>query len=426
MIVRLAASATTATFSCDTRTSWPTEMKFRVRVLDPVLMSISETLVEAPSKEALGSQLADGRRIIAVVPLRDGLPSMTSARGSPGRALDVAWWCRELMTLLKAGMTVVEAIETLHVQSTGDVARASVQQGLLEQLHQGKPLSAAMESLNRFPMVLIASVRASERSSSLQEALANYLRYHDMLDALRKKVVSAAIYPALVLGLGLLVCTFLVMVVLPRFAAMYADVRGDMGWSTQVLVTASGFVHQHRPALLIALALTAAAAIMAWRRGAIQHVALRFVRAVPPVGRALREFRMAKFYHAVTVMFRGGYPLDEALRRCEGLALGDDVDAAMRAAHDALTQGARVSTAFADAGLTDTVTRRLLAVGERSGHFDQVLQTIAERHADNFALFMDRATRIVEPLMLLSVALLVGGIVVLMYLPIFDIASSIR
>jgi len=92
----------------------------------------------------------------------------------------------------------------------------------------------------------------------------------------------------------------------------------------------------------------------------------------------------------------------------------------------ALTRGVRVSAALSESGLTDTVTQRLLAVGERSGNFERVLQTIAERHAGAFAAFMDRATRIVEPLMLLLVSLLVGSIVVLMYLPIFDIASSIR
>jgi general secretion pathway protein F len=85
-----------------------------------------------------------------------------------------------------------------------------------------------------------------------------------------------------------------------------------------------------------------------------------------------------------------------------------------------------VSTAFADASLTDSVTQRLLAVGERTGNFDRVLQTIAERHSANFTTFVERATRIIEPVLLLLVALVVGGIVVMMYMPVFDIASSIQ
>ncbi|OWQ87003.1 hypothetical protein CDN99_20115 [Roseateles aquatilis] len=409
-------------------------MKLRVRLLDPVRMTVSEELMEAPSREALGARLPDGRKVLAAEQVRE--PAGVSAGTAPGvaagagaaraRALDIAWWCQELRTLLVAGMTVVEAIETLHAQAGHDAARAELQTALLAQLHQGKALSVAMESLGRFPMVLVASVRASERSSSLAEALSEYLRYHEMVETLRKKVVSAAIYPSLVLGLGLLVSGFLIIVVLPRFAAMYSDLRGEMSWSTHLLTVASGFVREHRIGILAAVAALAALAVVAWRQGAIQRAAMRAAGWIPPVRRAMREFRLAKLYHSMTVMFRGGFTLDEVLLRCEGLALGDAMDASMREARTALTRGVRVSTAFSESGLTDTVTRRLLAVGERSGNFERVLQTIAERHAGNFAAFMDRATRIVEPLMLLLVSLLVGSIVVLMYLPIFDIASSIR
>ena len=412
-------------------------MKLRVRLLDPVRLSVSEELMEAPSREALGDRLPDGRKVLGAEPVRDaarpraaslasGSAGTATAAGLRANALDIAWWCQELRTLLVAGMTVVEAIETLQAQSGADPARAALQTALLEQLHRGKPLSVAMESLERFPMVLVASVRASERSSSLAEALSEYLRYHEMVEALRKKVVSAAIYPSLVLSLGLLVSGFLIVVVLPRFASMYADLRGEMSWSTHLLTLASVFVRENRLAIVAAAAALAFLAVMAWRQGAIQRAAMRAANVFPPVRRALREFRLAKLYHSMTVMFRGGYTLDETLLRCEGLALGERMDDSMREARLALTRGVRVSAALSESGLTDTVTQRLLAVGERSGNFERVLQTIAERHAGAFAAFMDRATRIVEPLMLLLVSLLVGSIVVLMYLPIFDIASSIR
>ena len=405
-------------------------MKLRVRLLDPVRMTVSEELMDAPSRESLGQRLPDGRKVLTAEPVRDPVAVRAASHEGPAgaraRALDIAWWCQELRTLLVAGMTVVEAIETLQAQSGADGARAELQAALLAQLHQGKSLSVAMQALDRFPMVLVASVRASERSSSLAEALSDYLRYHEMVEALRKKVVSAAIYPSLVLGLGLLVSGFLIVVVLPRFASMYADLRGEMSWSTHLLTLSSVFVREHRLSLLAGAAALGALAVVAWRQGAIQRAAMRAAGWIPPVKRALREFRLAKLYHSMTVMFRGGYTLDETLLRCEGLALGEQMDDAMRGARTALTRGVRVSSAFSDAGLTDTVTQRLLAVGERSGNFERVLQTIAERHAGNFAAFMDRATRIVEPLMLLLVSLLVGSIVVLMYLPIFDIASSIR
>jgi general secretion pathway protein F len=125
-------------------------------------------------------------------------------------------------------------------------------------------------------------------------------------------------------------------------------------------------------------------------------------------------------------MFRGGYTLDEALQVCVGLGIGARMEAGISRARTDMGRGRAVSAAFAQAGLTEAVSERLLAVGERTGGFDAVLQTIADRHAEAFATFVERAMRIVEPLLLLIVALAVGGIVVMMYMPIFDMASGIR
>jgi general secretion pathway protein F len=168
------------------------------------------------------------------------------------------------------------------------------------------------------------------------------------------------------------------------------------------------------------------AAVMAWRRGVVQSRLGGWIHRVGPLDRQWRHFRLAKLYQSLALMFKGGYTLDEALAVCEGLELGDDVADGLRRARHALGLGRAVSSAFEDAGLTETVSQRLLAVGERTGNFDSVLQTIADRHAEAFTTFIERATRIVEPLLLLVVALVVGGIVVMMYMPVFDIANGVR
>lgn len=152
----------------------------------------------------------------------------------------------------------------------------------------------------------------------------------------------------------------------------------------------------------------------------------RALAQVSPLQHQLDHFRCAKLYHALALMFRGGYTLDDALKQCSALDLGTRMQHAVSVAHHALTRGQGVSSAFGEARLADPVSMRLLAVGERSGNFEIVLQTIAERHASQFGTFVERATRVVEPLLLLLVALVVGGIVVMMYMPIFDIASGLR
>lgn len=403
-------------------------MQFNVRLFDAALSAVREETVEAPSRETLDSRLAAAGVVVlsvqASVRLRGG---RVSGRGAA--ALDVAWWCRELRTLLAAGMTVVEAIETLNAQSLGR-ARAETHSALVMHLRQGSALSAAMQAAGSFPAVLVAGVRASERTSSLVEALDDYLRYHEMLERLRKQVVSAAIYPAVVVSLGALISLFLLLFVMPRFSRMYADLHGGLSLTTRALVGLSRALTEHGTMIGMAAAAILVVAIMAWRGGHVGAAAGWFARRVGPLQRQLDEFRLAKLYHSLALMFRGGYALDDALGQCTAMfhrnALSERIADGARSARDALARGQRVSTAFSDAGLTDTVTQRLLAVGERSGNFDRVLQTIAERHAGNFSVFVERATRIVEPLLLLLVALVVGGIVVMMYMPVFDIASSIR
>lgn len=407
-------------------------MQFQVRLFDAVSAAIREELVEAESRDALERRFADANLVMLSAEAQGGRRAGATTRAlalAGGPALDVAWWCRELRTLLAAGMTVVEALETLNAQSMSQVlghARAHVHAGLVTQLRQGQALSAAMQIVGGFPGVLVAGVKASERTSSLVEALDDYLRYHEMLERLRKQVVSAAIYPAVVMSLGGAITLFLLLFVIPRFSRMYADLRGPVSWTTRALVAVSHVLNTQLTLVLMVLALLLVAALAAWRSGLVARVAVRAAQAVGPLQRQIDEFRLAKLYHSLALMFRGGYALNDALRQCSALGLGDRMSNGIEGAQHALARGQRVSAAFSEAGLTDTVTQRLLAVGERTGNFDRVLQTIAERHAGNFTTFIERATRIVEPVLLLVVALVVGGIVVMMYMPVFDIASSVR
>ncbi len=395
-------------------------MQFQIRWFDAATAAVHEENAEADSQAALTQRYESAGHVVLSV------RRTSAARPSTRRAeLDVAWWCRELRTLLNAGMTVVEALETLHAQPLGR-ARAEVHEALVDHLRQGRALSAAMQAVGVFPSVLVAGVKASERTSALEQALDDYLRYDEILQRLRKQVVSAAIYPAVVVLLGGLITLFLLLFVIPRFSTMYSDLHGPVSLATRVLVAASHALSAHGALIAAGFAALAAAVVAAWRSGLLARLAGGLMDKLPPLRRRIDEFRLAKLYQSLALMFRGGYALDDALGICVALGLGERLSDSVDAAQHALARGQRVSDAFAEAGLTDTVTQRLLAVGERTGNFDRVLQTVADRHASNFTTFIERATRIVEPLLLMLVALVVGGIVVAMYMPVFDIASSVR
>jgi len=395
---------------------------FNVRYFDPARASVTEERAEGDSEAALRAQWTTAGRVVlglSVVPKKSGGVTRRGAR------FDVAWWCRELGTLLRAGMTVVEALETLDAQSRG-TAREQVHAGLLRSLREGQSLSRAMQSSGAFPAVLVASVTASERTSTLGSALEDYLRYDEMLERLKRQVVSAAIYPALVVSLGMLISLFLLLYVIPRFSRMYVDFHGAVSLPTQVLMLVSRTLHDRLPLVVGALVAVAVLAVWCWRQGYVMAAAVRIVESTQPLRVQWEHFRLAKLYQSLALMFRGGYTLDEALLVSEGMGLGEGTARGIARARRELARGRSVAAAFGEAGLTDMVSERLLAVGERSGGFDAVLQTIADRHAAAFTTFVERATRIVEPILLLIVALVVGGIVLMMYMPIFDIANGVR
>jgi general secretion pathway protein F len=396
-------------------------MQFTVKLFDASRSTVIEELMDAASETELRHQcLANGRVVIAVRKAAHSRPVKIRTA-----AFDVGWWCRELRTLVGAGMTVVEALESLQVHATGGL-RAKVHATLLRSLHEGQSLSRAMRATGAFPEVLIASVTASERTSTLVPALDDFLRYHDMMRTMRRKALSAAIYPAVVITLGLLISLFLLLYVVPRFSRMYGNFHGTLSPATQVLLWLSHLINEQMPWLIGFGGLIGVACAWAWRLGKPQAVFARVMAQITPLQRQLDHFRLAKLYQSLALMFKGGYTLDEALQVCAGLDIGPGIASGVDIARREMARGRAVSAAFSLANLTEPVSQRLLAVGERTGNFDAVLQTIADRHAESFSIFVDRATRIIEPLLLLVVALVVGGIVVMMYMPIFDIASGIR
>ena len=377
--------------------------------------------MEADSEATLREQLArTGGVVLDARPTANGGPARVVSR-----SFEIRWWCRELRTLLRAGMTVVEAIDTLHEHAAGD-DRTDVHATLRRALAEGQSLSRAMRSAGVFSDVLVAGIAASERTGTVVAALDDYLRYDELMQQLRRQAVSAAIYPAVVVGLGFVISLFLLFYVVPRFSRMYGSSPSGLSTVTQMVLWLSAALRDWGGLVFAGVVALALLGLKAWRSGALGAAVLRLAESVPALRVQLDRYRLAKLYQSLALMFRGGYALDEAMAVCDSLQLGPRIGEGLKRSRHEISRGRAVSSALAAGGLTDTVAQRLLAAGERTGEFDAVLQTIADRHAEAFATFVERATRIVEPLLLLGVALAVGGIVVMMYMPIFDIANTVR
>jgi general secretion pathway protein F len=395
-------------------------MQFEVRTFDAVSGAIAERTMEAESMAALRQALEEqGVSVLAIAAER--------RKRMPGRrnTLNIVLFCDELRMLLSSGMSLVEAMETL-TSKENEAYKHAVLLEIQQRLREGKSLSAAL-ALNRFafPPLLIASIRASERTSRVDQALDEYIAYEKVGQELSKKIVSAAIYPSLVVGFGFMVCLFMISYVVPRFAKVYDDFAHTVSLSTLILMRAGQFAGDYFGLIVIALACGAALLVVSYRNGKLKVVTLRVMGRFGIVRYYLRLYQLSRIYQTMSMLLKGGYALTDAIPLAQNLAFEARLHTQIEQARGAIMEGKRLSAAFAGNGLTDNVTERLLQVGERSGDLSKIMDIIAHTYRQEFTLFIERATRIAEPLLLMVVGLMIGAIIILMYMPVFDLAGGV-
>lgn len=394
-------------------------MMYTVRTFDVASGAIATRSVQGDSAE-LVRQLVEqeGVTVLSIAARRAPL------LGGATPAFNTVLFCEELRTLLASGMSLVEAVDTLCSKGNEDGKQAVLQE-IRQRLLDGKPLSAALE-LNRypFPPLLIASIRASERSSRIEQALDEYISYETVGRELGKKVVSAAIYPALVIGFGMLVSLFMIAYVVPRFSKVYEDFSQTISLPTRILMKVGEFSSDYLAVILAAVVLLAAATVVGIRNGRLKILALRLLSKSKTAKYYLRLYQLARVYQTMSMLLKGGYTVADAMPLALNLAFDVRLQQQIEQARCTIIEGKRLSTAFAQGGLTDTVTERLLQVGERSGSLVKVMDIIAHGYRQEFTLFIERATRMAEPLLLMVVGVMIGAIIVLMYMPVFDLAGG--
>lgn len=332
-------------------------------------------------------------------------------------------FAQQLVALLQAGLGTVDALEALSREQRGVPNEPLVR--LLEQVRQGHTLSHALQAQPQvFPPLFVATVRASERTGDLQEALRRYVAYHEQVDRLRNKVKSAAIYPAVLAVTGALVTGFLMFYVVPRFSAIYDDIGGQLPWLSQLLMHWGRLLSTH--AWAMGLAMMTLLGVFGWfamQSGTRQWLIQR-LWAIPRLGEMLRIYQLARLYRTLGMLLRSGTPLVSSMAMTDGL-LDDSLRGALRVAQRQISEGQPVSDTFGRHGLATPVALSMLRVGERSGELGAMMDRVAALYDDELARWVDVATRLVEPLLMVLIGVLVGLIVVLLYLPVFELASSL-
>jgi general secretion pathway protein F len=395
-------------------------MRFRLKAVNPRQEVVALDLSAANESDALDAARERGLAVLAIRPL--GLRPF-GLRVAPG--FPVTLFSIELLALLEAGLNLVEALQTLSEKELHGERRV-VLAGILAAIHRGEPFSRALGRFPQFfPAIFMATVRASERTGNVREALARYIAYQEELDRVRRKLVAAAIYPAILVVVAALVLGFLMFYVVPRFARVYEDISGTLPFFSAALLAVGRGVEQH--GWMIALAGAGVLALGAW------GVSLPAFRAwlheqlwrLPDAGERMKVYQLARLYRTAGMLLRAGIPVLRALDMARDV-LAAHLRPHLARARELISQGRTMSAAFGAAGLATPVAARMMAVGERGGEMGEMLDRIARFHDEETARYVDWLTRAAEPVLMALLGAAVGLVVLLMYMPVFELAGSLR
>lgn len=332
---------------------------------------------------------------------------------------------QELMTLLNAGLSLIEVLEALE-EKEDQIHTKKVLQQLIASLYQGHSISDALEQLpEEFPPLFVATVRSSEKTGSLSEVLSRYAIYESQIDGIKKKIVTSSIYPVLLAVVGTLVVMFLMLFVVPSFSHIYEDMGGNIPFMSRMLMGWGKLLNAHMHMVLAIVVAVPVASVVAIVQPKSQAWLKQKLWELPTIGERLRVYEMARFYRSLGMLLQGGMPILVALKLVSGL-LQNAGREKLKHATLSIQEGGSISQAMEKYALATPLGLKLLRVGERTGQMGEMMERIASYYEEETVRWIERFVKLFEPLLMVFVGLLVGVIVVLMYFPIFELAGSIQ
>ncbi|MGH8381931.1 type II secretion system F family protein [Pseudomonas sp.] len=332
---------------------------------------------------------------------------------------------QELTTLLNAGLPLIDALQSLAEKESAPQARKTLGE-LVRLLYEGKSFSQALGQLpSVFPPLYIALVQSSEKTGALGDALGRYVAYRQRMDEVRQKIVSASIYPLLLLLVGAGVVLFLLGYVVPRFSLVFEGLGTELPWLSRWLMQAGMFLHAHQAPLGLGFLGLMASLFVLRREPRVRRWLNSQLERLPALHRRLVMYELARFYRSLGILLQGGIPILTAMEMARGL-LGVAARQRLEQACERVREGLSLSAALEAGQLVTPVSLRLLRAGEQSGNLGQMMERSADFYDQEISRWIEWFVRLFEPLLMTFIGLLIGLIVILMYMPIFELASSIH
>jgi type IV pilus assembly protein PilC len=368
---------------------------------------------------------ADLRRQ-GVAATRVKTPSRAFRSGGKVSPLDIAVFARQLATMMSAGIPMVQAFEII---GNGH-EKPAMQKLVLEIKGTIEGGSTLHEALAKHPLyfddLFVNLVEAGEQAGALETLLDKIATYKEKTEALKKKIKKALFYPAAVLVVAVIVTVILLVFVIPQFETLFKGFGADLPAFTQMVVNMSKFMQSKGWMLGVAVGAGMYAFMYFYKRSrnmrrGIDRALLKF----PVIGPILVKSAIARFARTLSTMFAAGVPLVEAMQSVAGATGNIVYEEATLRMKDEVATGQRLQRAMENTGIFPNMVVQMIAVGEESGSLDTMSAKVAEFYEAEVDNAVDSMSSLMEPMIMAVLGVLIGGMVIAMYLPIFKLGSAI-
>jgi type IV pilus assembly protein PilC len=332
---------------------------------------------------------------------------------------------QQFNTLVKAGLPILRALDLLADRAASQKLRPVLSQ-LRDRVREGKSLSEAVAEAGVFSKVYSTAILAGEKSGNLSGVLDYYITYQRVSTGVKKKIIATLVYPTILIAVSIIILTYIVTVVIPKFAMLYRDLNVDLPAPTQLLIAVTV---DYRYLLLggVAALFLAGVGVYLWSRtengGAVLD---RLKFRLPVIGDTLLKFQVAQFSRTLATLLAGGTPLVAGLQTASDALASKLVRGTVLQATQMVREGESLHSALGATRVMPDLALDMIEVGESSGALAPMLTSVAEFYEDEVGLRLSTLVSVIEPVLLIFMGLFVASILISLYLPVFSLSGTVK
>lgn len=386
---------------------------------------VEQKTIAADSREAAEAVLKRDNVIIYEIRRQWALPFLENKKRGKVKREEFIIFLRELIALLNAGLPLVHSFEIL-IKRRKEGRFLDVLKDVKEQVKSGSSLADAFRSHREFSQMFTALVESGEKSGELPAVLDRYLHYVEKFDELRRKLVSALIYPSILIILSIGLITVMLTYVIPKFSAFYSDAERSLPWATRLLIGMSEFLTSNL-LIIFAVIILAIWGFYSWKETEKGKMALdKFKLRIPYIGFVWLKYALNQFSQSLAVMLNAGTPLISALDVSIKTINNRYISLKLSNVINEVNEGDSLYASLERADVFPDMAIEIIQVGEQTASLDKMLNMLAQYYERDIDLAIDRALRIMEPVFLIMMGVVIAGMLLAMYLPIFRAGALIH